>query len=166
MKKYNSIFVCAVIAAVVLLFASVLVFSLISSVPAFIDEEMSDTVFSGGMSGPFMTVLMIVLPLLFVFSLLFALQSYKKALNTSRLCSQLEDKRKCASAVHLFILCSSLITIASLIYACVHRENNWDHQFFAFGADAQMDFFNHITYARYPSETYAQTIHACFPPLA
>lgn len=166
MKKYNSMFVCSLAAAAISLFSAMIVFSLASRVPVFIDEEISNTIFTGGKNSLFIKFSIIALPVLFFIFSFFSFICYKKARKEKGLCTKLEASRKNFSPIHIFIICSALITIFSLIYVCVHRNSIWDYHFHNFGTDAYMDFFNHITYARYPSETYAQTEHACFPALA
>ena len=166
MKKLSFTFVLSTVGAILSFFSSVLVFSLNYRLPAYIDEEISSTVYSGGFENALLTALMIIFPLLFVTFLTTACICYKKSVNGNGIGAYISQASKKMSAIHLYIILASIIAVCSLIFLGVHRNTAWSYQISGLGRDAYMDFFNHITYVRVPQQTYAQSMHACFPPLA
>ncbi len=167
MKRYNFLFAISVIAALVLVFCAINAFSLSSEMPVFIGNEIDEDTLVGGADNPTLTAHKILFPLGALACAAVAVLSYRKARCESGLALTVHAKLKSSTPLHLFIALSAFITIASLIYASNFRNDVWDHQFFLFGNDRFMDFFNHITYvAEEPEKVYEQSVHACFPPLA
>lgn len=163
MKKYNSIFVISGILAILLLFLGVYAISSSSYIPVIEDAELTGEL-SGGSDSVFINVARLLCPVLAAVLAVLAVVAFLKAKTVDGLCNRLFNKRGGFSPLHVFIICSAILSVSSLIYAAVHRNDVWDHYIFRSGADMFMDFFNHITYVRKPSEVYSVSVHACFPP--
>ena len=167
MKRYNFLFAISVILTVILIFCSVHVYSLSSEMPVFDGNDIDKDTLIGGADNLTLTVHKILYPLCAVACAALSVFSFRKARHSAGLSMTVCDKLKKSAPLHLFLLVSAFVTVASLIYASNFRSDVWDHQFFLFGNDRFMDFFNHITYvAEEPEKVYEQSIHACFPPLA
>ena len=160
MKKYNPIFIISTVLALILCFVAVYAFSVSEYIPA-----ANGGVPSYPVSNTALTVIKICAPVLSLTSAALAVFSFVKArANAGCLCAVLEEKRHRFSPVYAYLFGAALITSACLIYVSVHRNTVWDHYIFRAGGDMFMDFFNHITYVRNPSDVYSVSAHACFPP--
>ena len=160
MKKYDRIFAVSCILATLAFFIAVYAFSATSYIPA-----MEGGLPSYPQSSAILSVLRIAAPICAALFIALAIFSFVKAKNFGGICSTLNSKASSFSPVYLFLICSAVILVCSLIYISQHRNTVWDHYIFRFGEDMFMDFFNHITYVRVPSEVYSISEHACFPPL-
>ena len=165
MKKYNYLFFCSVIASIVLTITYMTVVSYFATVPAYLDGNLSNA-FSGGKRDFLTILLLIILPIFIMATAIIAIQSYKTSHKGKELDCKSNKNILSISPILFFIICSSVVTVFSIIFVIVHRNTIWDHHVFLFGENRFMDFFNHITYAQFPKTTYEQSEHACFPPLA
>ena len=167
MRKYNFLFAVSLIAAIVLALCSINAYSLSSEMPVFVGNDIDKDILVGGANNGTLTLHKVLFPLLSAFCFTVSIFCLIKARNGEGLVPAVYHRIKTATPLHLFVAISLFITVASLIYAANFKDHVWDHQFFLFGNDRFMDFFNHITYvAEEPEKVYEQSIHACFPPLA
>lgn len=166
MKKYHVAYIVLAIGVFVSFFWSAVSIAKLVRLPLLMRNGLSSTVASGGERGVWSIMTAILMPLLCAFLFFLMVRCYQKALATPGICQELEQKRKNFSLIHLMIFIGVVWAIVSVAFLYVHRETVWSHLLAIRGYDGYMDFFNHITYARYPDETYYETHHACFPALA
>lgn len=166
MKKYRFAYRLTALGAAICFFISALEFSKMFSLPLKTGDGLSSSVISGGIRD-FETMMHAVAALIICALLLgVTVVCYKKAMIAEGGYRLFESKRKEFSVFHLFLIIAAAFAMVSIAFLSVHRETVWSHLLSGRGYDEYMDFFNHITYARYPAETYYETHHACFPALA